>query len=99
MTHPDSDNTTDPITVAARTMLDNHNALGTNAHDRAMGRRALDAAIFAAAACNAAPCDDSAPHALLRAFLTALIDPLHPDLDYLRAVPAAGAKAREANNG
>lgn len=28
-----------------------------------------------------------------------LIDPLHPDLDYLRAAPAAGAKAREARNG
>lgn len=37
---------------------------------------------------------DSAPYALLRSFLLALIDPLHPDLDYLRADPASGAVER-----
>jgi len=28
---------------------------------------------------------DAAPSAMTRAFLLALIDPMHPDLDYLRA--------------
>lgn len=32
---------------------------------------------------------------MLRAFLLALIDPMHPDLDYLRADPQAGIAARE----
>lgn len=33
-------------------------------------------------------------HALARSFLLALIDPLHADLDYLRADPASGAVER-----
>ena len=33
-------------------------------------------------------------HALARSFLIALIDPLHADLDYLRADPASGAVER-----
>ena len=37
---------------------------------------------------------DYAPLAMARAFLTALIDPLDPALDYLRQDPAAGEKAR-----
>ena len=37
---------------------------------------------------------DGAPVALLRAFLLALVDPLHADLDYLRADPASGAVER-----
>lgn len=37
---------------------------------------------------------DGAPTALLRAFLMTLIDPLHPDLDYLRQDPNAGETAR-----
>lgn len=37
---------------------------------------------------------DSAPMELARTFLLALIDPLHPDLDYLRADPASGAVER-----
>ncbi|WP_417724606.1 cell division protein ZapB [Salipiger sp.] len=35
-------------------------------------------------------------HALARSFLLALIDPLHPDLDYLRADPPSGQTARDA---
>ncbi len=34
-------------------------------------------------------------HAVTRAFLIALFDTLHPDLDYLRDDPASGAKERE----
>lgn len=40
-------------------------------------------------------CDGGATLAMLRAFLTALVDPMHPDLDYLRQDPAAAAAARE----
>ena len=39
-------------------------------------------------------CDGGATIAMLKAFLTALIDPLSPDLDYLRADPASGPAAR-----
>ena len=88
----------DPITVAARMMLENHDALGTPGYDGALGGRCLTAAVFAAQAARLAD-DDAAPLALLRALLTALIDTLHPDLDYLRADPASGAAAREASNG
>lgn len=42
-------------------------------------------------------------HAMLRSVLLALIDPLHPDLDYLRTDPASGAveraKQEEVTNG
>lgn len=90
----------DPITAAAQTMLDNaNNFMGGRPYDRAMQQRIARAAIYGAAAYEAAPCPDSGTYALLRSFCLALIDPLHPDLDYLRADPAAGAKAREANNG
>ena len=84
----------DPITVAAQMMLDNRNAIGSPGYDGELGRRCLSAVIFASEADRAAGYN-AAPIALLRAFLQALIDPLHPDLDYLRADPAAGAKARE----
>lgn len=37
-----------------------------------------------------------AGHAMGRSFLLALIDPTHPDLDYLRASPESGEVARMA---
>lgn len=37
-------------------------------------------------------------HALTRAFLLALIDPTHEDLDYLRADPSSGSAARKASD-
>ena len=40
-------------------------------------------------------CDGGATLAMLRAFLTALSDPMHPDLDYLRQDPAAAVAARK----
>ncbi|RRH70033.1 hypothetical protein [Falsigemmobacter faecalis] len=56
------------------------------------------AACFAGAAHEAALTSpltaDGAPTALLGAFLTALIDPMSADLDYLRADPASGEAAR-----
>ena len=106
MTPTDSENTTaphaapDPITVAARLMLDNHNAFwGVQSYDKPLNDRVTLAAVYGVAAYEAAPCDDSGTAAMARAFLTALIDPLHPDLDYLRADPAEGAKAREGRDG
>lgn len=38
-----------------------------------------------------------AMHAMGRAFLLALVDPAHPDLDYLRADPRSGEIARLMN--
>lgn len=40
---------------------------------------------------------DQAAHAMGRAFLLALIDPAHPDLDYLRTDPKSGEVARLSN--
>lgn len=54
------------------------------------------AGCFAAVAYESAPSGGPDIHALTRAFLMALIDPLDPSLDYLRADPAAGVAAREA---
>lgn len=87
----------DPITKTAKALLHNHDAfMAGQPCDEAIEKRLSSAACFAAAAYDAAPMEDAAPAALTRAFLLALIDPLHPDLDYLRADPEAGAKARES---
>lgn len=43
------------------------------------------ASAFAAQAFAVCTHRDAAPSAMTRAFLLALIDPMHPDLDYLRA--------------
>ena len=37
---------------------------------------------------------DQSTHAMARSFLLALINPAHPDLDYLRADPKSGEVAR-----
>jgi hypothetical protein len=63
---------------------------------RAAGRYIALAASFAADAYNKGYCEGQDVHALCKAFLTALADPLSPDLDYLRADPAAGQVARDA---
>lgn len=66
--------------------------------DHAAADRLAIASAFAAQAFEHAASSgitaDGAPTALLRAFLLAMIDQLHPDLDYLRADPSAGEKAR-----
>ena len=105
MTPTDSENTTaphaapDPITVAAQMMLDNGDAfMGCRPCDGALQKRIARAAVYGAAAYEAAPCVDNGTYAMMRSILLALIDPLHPDLDYLRADPAPAAKAREARN-
>lgn len=64
---------------------------------RELEKAATAAGTYAAAAYDAhTPKAGGEYHALTRAFLLALIDPTHADLDYLRADPAAGAAAREA---
>lgn len=71
---------------------------GSAGGDHAAADRLAIAASFAAQAFEHAASSgitaDGAPTALLRAFLLALADHLHPDLDYLRADPASGEKAR-----
>jgi len=52
------------------------------------------AACFGVSAYEAGMNAHHGTHAMLRSFLLALIDPLHPDLDYLRADPASGAVER-----
>ncbi|MBD9528410.1 hypothetical protein [Paracoccus sp. PAR01] len=56
----------------------------------------LGAATFAAAAYETVDGRDGAIIAMMRAFLLALVDPIHPDLDYLRRDPAAAKAARSA---
>lgn len=74
------------IQQAALTMLQTHDAFMSGAPcDKDLDRHVTLAACFGAAAYEAAPCADSGTHAMLRAFLLALIDPMHPELDYLRA--------------
>jgi hypothetical protein len=54
------------------------------------------AGCYASAAYDAhVPKSGGEHHAMTRAFLVALIDPLSPDLDYLRRDPSAGMAARE----
>lgn len=61
-----------------------------NPESKAQSDALARAASFASEAYRQGYDHDQATHAMLRAFLTALVDPLHPDLDYLRADPAAG---------
>ena len=52
------------------------------------------ASCFGAAAYEAGMDAHQGAHAMLRSVLLALIDPLHPDLDYLRTNPALGPEER-----
>lgn len=64
---------------------------------RELEKAATTAGAYAAAAYDAhIPKSGGECHALTRAFLLALIDPAHADLDYLRPDPATGVAAREA---
>ena len=54
------------------------------------------ASAFAVAAYNARIGEYKGAHALARAFLLALVDDCHPELDYLRHDPNSGNIAREA---
>lgn len=74
-------------------------------HDGFMAGRDVDmtdaktlalASAFGAQAFAVCPMHDAAPSAMTRAFLLALIDPMHPDLDYLRAQNVARLVSDEA---
>lgn len=59
------------------------------AAERAIFYRVCLAAVYASEAYERGMQRDGATWAMQRSFLQALIDPLHPDLDYLRADPAS----------
>lgn len=76
----------DLITMAARQMLTNHDAfMGGDPCDEAMERRLDLAACFGSEALAHGMCEGSGTNAMIRAILIALIDPMDPQLDYLRA--------------
>lgn len=62
----------------------------------AMARAVALASSFAAAAYEDASPASHAQHALARSFLLALVNPAHPDLDYLRGDPSTGKTVRDA---
>ena len=88
------------IQEAARAMLSTYglsiSGQPITDEQRAAGRHIALAASFAADAYSKGYCEGQDVHALCKAFLTALADPLSPDLDYLRADPGAGQVARDA---
>ena len=84
---------------AAQELLDSYDAFMA-AEDMDAERmehcNAVCAAISFGAAAFVRGMGCQAGHAMGRAFLLALIDPLHPDLDYLRESPESGEVARLA---
>lgn len=85
--------------AAAKELLDSYDAfLAAMDMDDADMERFHDvcAAMNFGAAAYEAGHGHQAAHAMGRAFLLALIDPSHPDLDYLRADPKSGEVARMA---
>ena len=85
---------------AARKMLDAIDAFmaGEKLTDRQreIQDTVAKAGCYAAAAYDAyAPKGGGEYHAMTRSFLLAIIDPLSPELDYLRSDPSAGAHARQ----
>lgn len=81
-----------PVEMLA--LLDPRSAGERTPADAMRIRQIITAASFGSAAYEAADDADQGTAAMLRAFLTALIDPLSPDLDYLRQDPAAAIAAR-----
>lgn len=67
--------------------------------EKALADRVAMAACFAAEAFNHAAMEEDGIYGLQQSFLRALVDPLHPDLDYLRDDPNEGPKARAALEG
>lgn len=58
--------------------------------ERQQVRQMVLAAAFGVAAYHIAMDTDEGAHAMMRAILLALVDPMHPDLGYLRAAAGAG---------
>lgn len=85
--------------AAAKELLDSYDAflsaMEMSDQDQERFNAVCSAINFGAAAYDAGH-GHQAGHAMGRAFLLALIDPSHPDLDYLRADPKSGEVARLA---
>jgi hypothetical protein len=84
---------------AVKELLDSYDAFlaAMEMDDADMERfHTVCAAINFGAAAYEAGSGHQAAHAMGRAFLLALIDPAHPDLDYLRTDPKSGEVARIA---
>lgn len=64
--------------------------------DRKQVDHIASAAAFGAAAYEAGMDADQGTHAMMRSIMLAMVDPTHPDLDYLRADPEAAGNARAA---
>lgn len=86
--------------AAAKELLDSYDAFLAAMHMEPADMERFDAvcaAINFGAAAYQAGTGQQAGHAMGRSFLLALIDPAHPELDYLRASPESGEVARLAN--
>lgn len=86
--------------TAAAELLKSHDDFLSAApmdHDSIERSAAVSRAIRFAAAAYDQGHGHQAMHAMGRSFLLALIDPSHPDLDYLRADPKSGEIARLVN--
>lgn len=82
---------------AARHLLESYDAFmaGVEMDQKDTERfKAVCAGISFGAAAYEAGHGHQAAHAMGRSFLLAIIDPTHPDLDYLRADPKSGEVAR-----
>lgn len=79
-------------------MLDAYDKFMSGGEETEEARTVVVAALMAAAAYERALGSKAGVDAMARAFLLASIDPLHPELDYLRADPASGEVARSATN-
>lgn len=86
-------------TAAAELLKSHDDFLSAAKMDRDSVERseAVSRAICFAAAAYDRGHGHQAMHAMGRSFLLALVDPAHPDLDYLRADPKSGEIARLAN--
>ncbi len=80
----------DALQAAGRHMLALHDGFLSGADvDIAAAKRLHLAASFGAQAFAVCPIPDARPAAMMRAIALALIDPMHPNLDYLRMVNMA----------
>ncbi|WP_353144899.1 hypothetical protein [Paracoccus sp. (in: a-proteobacteria)] len=88
-----------PATMTPAELLALHDKFmsggGVTDDEKAAADHIALSAAFGSAAYEAAMDADRGTHAMLRAFLLALVDPMHPDLDYLRRNPEAALAARE----
>jgi hypothetical protein len=97
---PDNEAPADPIAATVAALLGAYDrfmsAGAMTDEESALALRVIKASVFGAAAYEVGSDQYNSGHAMTRAFLQGLVDPAHEDLDYLRADPEAGARARAA---